>query len=137
MISRRDILKWGVVAPALAAGAQAAHAPGLPKDAKGLDALLLDERFSSEPATDHAGIPVMRFAGDVTSVWYDHLDRRWREPGYVLGGITGSDALFVLETLANHHGRRVVSRTQLAEPNVDGVRPISWIIAPHHPSLTA
>ncbi len=133
MITRRDLIKWTAVAPALATGSQAAFA----RAPQGLDALLLDERFSPEPAADYARIPVMRFAGDVTGVWYDHLDRRWRDPGYVLGGITGSDALFVLETLANHHGRRVVSRTALAEPNIDGVRPVSWVIAPHHPSVTA
>lgn len=132
MITRRDLIKWGAVAPALAAGSQAAFA----RAPQGLDALLLDERFSPEPAANHAGIPVMRFAGDVTKVWYDTIDAHWRQRGYVLGGITGSDALFVLETLANHHGRRVVSRTVLAQPNVDGVRPVSWIIAPHHPSVS-
>lgn len=133
MINRRDLLKWGAVAPALAAGSHAAFAQ-MPQ---GLDVLLLDQRFSPAPAPDRTGIPVMRFAGDVTNIWYDHLDMRWRNRGYVVGGITGCDALFVLETLASHQGRRVVSRTQLEAPAVDGVTPISWIIAPHHPSVLA
>ncbi len=133
MISRRSLLKWTAVAPALAAGSHAAFA----RMPHGLDALLLDERFSPEPQPGQPLIPVMRFAGDVTRVWYDHLDRRWREPGYVLGGITGSDALFVLENLAEQHGRRVVSRTVLDEPHFQGVAPISWVIAPHHPSVLA
>lgn len=133
MINRRDLLKWGAVAPALAAGSSAAFA----RMPEGLDALLLDERFSPEPSADQTGVPVMRFSGDVTKVWYDVIDARWRQRGYVLGGITGSDALFVLETLASQHGRRVVSRTALARPNVDGVRPISWVIAPHHPSVVS
>ena len=67
-----------------------------------LDRMLLDERFAAQFPADQAGVPQLRFAGDVTRVWYDTLDRRWREPGHVLGGITGSDALFVLEVLARH-----------------------------------
>ncbi|TIX50949.1 hypothetical protein [Alteraurantiacibacter aquimixticola] len=133
MITRRDLIKWGMVAPALAAGSQAAFAAA----PQGLDALLVDERFPFDDAPLHAGVPVMRFAGDVTRVWYEVLDARWRERGFVLGGITGSDALFVLETLATHQGRRVVTRTPLAEPDARGVAPVSWVIAPHHPSVAA
>lgn len=133
MIARRDVIKWGVVAPALVAAPQAVFAAA----PQGLDAMLLDERFGAHIPQDHAGVPVLRFAGDVTSVWYDQLDRRWREPGHVLGGITGSDALFVLEVLATQHGRRVVSRSVLGPADARGVAPISWIIAPHHPSVLA
>ncbi len=133
MINRRDLLKWGAVAPALAAGSQAAFA----RMPQGLDAILLDERFSEQHAEAQSNIPVMRFSGDVTGVWYERLDRRWRERGFVLGGITGSDALFVLETLAVQQGRRVISRTQLGEANTRSVSPVSWVIAPVHPSVTA
>lgn len=139
MISRRDLIKWGAVAPALAASGAAASQPAFARMPAGLDALLLDERFSAPPTPDHApdhdGIPIMRFSGDVTQVWYDVIDARWRSRGYVLGGITGTDALFVLEVLANHHGRRVVSRTMLDEAPVNGIAPVSWVIAPHHPSV--
>lgn len=133
MIARREVLKWGVVAPALVAAPRAVFAAA----PQGLDAMLLDERFARQFPVEQAGVPQMRFTGDVTRVWYDQLDRRWREPGHVLGGITGSDALFVLEVLATHHGRRVVSRTVLGPADARGVAPVSWIIAPHHPSVMA
>ena len=131
MITRRDILKWGAIAPALAAGSHAAFA----KVPQGLDALLVDERCG--PALPHTqvGVRLLRCSGDVTKVWYDELDWRWRKPGFVLGGLTGSDALFVLETLGQQHGRRVVSRSQLAPADGRGVRPVAWVIAPVHPSM--
>ena len=131
--SRRDILKWGTVLPALGTGWHGAFAAA----PKGLDAMLVDTRFPGALDVADAPMPVLRFAGDVTRVWYDELDARWRRPGFVLGGITGADALFVLETLALHQGRRVVSRTSLELPRVNDVQAIRWIIAPHHPSVVA
>lgn len=133
MISRRDIIKWSAVAPALAAGSQAAFA----KLPRGLDALLVDERFGLASVHKRPGVRLMRFSGDVTRVWYDELDASWRRRGFVLGGITGSDALFVLETLAQQQGRRVVSRSRLADPDSRGIAPVSWVIAPVHPSVLA
>ena len=133
MIARRDVLKQGAVGSALLG------VPAIAQEAgpQGLDALLLDTRFGAVIPAEQAGVPVLRFAGDVTRVWYDVLDRRWRQPGYVLGGITGSDALFVLEMLAAQAGRRVVSRISLGEADGRGVAPVRWIIAPHHPSVLA
>ncbi|WAT17611.1 hypothetical protein OZN62_11915 [Aurantiacibacter sp. MUD11] len=133
MTTRRDILKWGAVLPALGTGWHGAFA-AVPQ---GLDALVLDTRFPGSQDLANAPVPVWRFAGDVTPLWTGHLAARWRERGHVLGGITGSDALFVLEMLAEHRGRRVVSRTALDLPRVNGVQAYRWIIAPHHPSVTA
>lgn len=132
-ISRRNFVKWGAVAPALGTGWRGAFA-AMPQ---GLDAMLVDTRYPGALAVAGAALPVLRFAGDVTGVWYDRLDLRWRRPGFVLGGITGADALFVLETLANHRGRRVVSRMALDLPRQNGVQALRWIIAPHHQSVTA
>src|SRR5690606_34781133 len=95
MITRRALIKWGVVAPALVAGPQAA----LARFPEGLDALVVDRRHL---AAGHAGLTapkVYPIDGDVTALWYDVLDLTWRRPGFVLGGVTGRDALFVLETL--------------------------------------
>lgn len=131
MITRRELITHGTLAASLAGLPQMALAAA----PQGLDALLLDTRFLPQLPSGHAQVPVVRFAGDVTAVWYDQLDRRWRQPGHVLGGITGSDALFVLEVLANHQGRRVVSRTVLPTAARDGIVPVSWVIAPHHPSV--
>ncbi len=132
MISRRNVIKWGAVAPAIAASSQAAFA----RAPQGLDAFMLDTRYVESLPAEHAGIPAIRFAGDVTKPWFDTLDPAWRQRGYALGGITGSDALFVLEVLAQQHGRRVVSQQQLGEKNERGVYPVSWVIAPVHPSMT-
>ena len=133
MITRRDMIKWGVVVPTLAAAPQALVA----QSPEGLDALVIDRRhLVARPAEFHA-LKTYPIDGDVTALWYEVLDRVWRKPGFVLGGVTGRDALFVLETLAADRGRRVVSRTVLppAEGRAEG--PVAWIIAPVHPSVKA
>ena len=132
MIARRDLLKWGVVAPALVGGSGAA----LGRTPPGLDALVLDQRHVHRlPPESPAHVPVHRIEGDVTKLWFETLDPLWRKPGFVLGGITGRDALFVLETLAWDRGRRVVSRKVLPPRAGAGEGPISWVIAPVHPSV--
>lgn len=131
MINRRDLLKWGVVAPAVA-GMPAVALAAVPQ---GVDALVLDRRFL--PALDEqAGFaaPVKWIDGDVTKLWFEQLDLRWRQPGFVLGGITGPDALWVLEVLARDRGRRVTTRKVLPATE-DMVAPVSWVIAPVHPSV--
>lgn len=133
MTTRREVLKWSAVLPALGGGWHGAFAAA----PDGLDAMLVDTRFSGALSVADAPVPVLKFAGDVTRVWFDDLDMRWRQPGFVLGGITGSDALFVLETLAQHRGRRVVTRVALDLPLVNAVQAVRWIIAPHHPSVSA
>jgi hypothetical protein len=132
MISRREVMKWGAVAPVLLGGAHAAFA----KAPRGLDALVLDRRFA--PDSDGAALRaprLYRIDGDVTALWYDVLDPVWRKPGFVLGGITGRDVLFVLEILAADRGRRVVSRKVMPARENQSEAPISWVIAPVHRSV--
>lgn len=133
MIDRRELLKWSVIAPVIASGPVTAMAA----TPEGIDALVVDSRFG---ATQFAGISAPRrftIDGDVTKLWYNTLDALWRKPGFTLGGITGSDALFVLERLAEDHGRRVVVRREVQPAVGDQVAAISWVIAPHHPSVKA
>jgi hypothetical protein len=131
VIDRRNVLKWGVVAPVLVGAPYAAVAVG----PEGLDGFVLDRRFLRErPAGLHARA-LYSIDGDVTALWYETLDPLWRKPGFVLGGITGRDALFVLETLAPDRGRRVVSRKDLSPGNGEREGPVSWVIAPVHPSV--
>ncbi|WP_120077671.1 hypothetical protein [Aurantiacibacter odishensis] len=136
-ISRREFVKWSGFASTCGTTWQSALAAPLADTPRGLNALLLDTRFGRLQPNAVSHVPVLRFSGDVTGVWYDELDTRWRRKGFVLGGITGADALFVLETLANDRGRRVVSRTPLDLPRVKDVEAVRWIIAPHHPSVSA
>lgn len=133
MITRRDMIKWGVVAPALVAGPQVAFA----KMAEGLDALVVDQRHLAAGKAGFSAPKVYSIDGDVTSLWYDVLDPVWRKPGFVLGGVTGRDALFVLETLANSMGRKVVNRTDLPPAEGQSEGPVAWVIAPVHPSVKA
>ena len=134
MISRREVMKWGAVAPVLLGGTHSAFA----KAPQGLDALVLDRRFGADSEGADLRAPrVYRIGGDVTALWYDVLDPVWRKPGFVLGGITGRDALFVLEVLAADRGRRVVSRKALPAGDDEGEGPVSWVIAPVHPSVRA
>lgn len=131
MMTRRDVVKWAGVMPGLAVPGVAKAAGGAPA----IDLLLLDERFAAHlPQGD---TPAARFTGDVTRLWTGQLEAAFRGRGFVLGGITGSDALFVLEVLANHHGRRVTSRQPLGTADARGVFPVRWVIAPHHPSTLA
>src|SRR5690606_13804188 len=101
MITRRDLVKWGAVAPAVAVtpGVTWARMP------QGVDALVVDRRLGAAVPSFDAR-QVYPIDGDVTALWYDVLDTRWRRPGFVLAGLTGRDTLFVLETLAADRGRR-------------------------------
>jgi len=128
MINRRDLLKWSAVAPVLLGGSAASFR----KLPEGVDALVLDTRHVRRGL---AGPMVHAFDGDVTQLWFETLDPLWRRPGFVLGGITGADALFVLKRLAWDRGRRVVSRSQLPARHGSGTGPLSWVIAPVHPSV--
>ncbi|NBC35644.1 hypothetical protein GTZ99_03635 [Novosphingobium sp. FSY-8] len=123
---RRAVLKGGALGliPALSsAPAWAAIAPGVL-----IDAHVIDRRVwpGALPRSD---APVLPFDGDITALWYHRLDPRWRRPGFVLGGITGADTLFVLEQLARTRHRAVVSRRPLSAGATQ------WVIAPAHPSI--
>ncbi|AKH44136.1 hypothetical protein FHS61_001455 [Altererythrobacter atlanticus] len=135
MISRRDMLKWSALTPV---PAFAGMAPlSIIQVPEGLDGFVIDRRHAGSGLASPFGARVFKIDGDVTALWYETLDPLWRKPGFVLGGITGADALFVLENLAWDRGRRVVSRKlQDASAGKDG-KVISWVIAPHHPSVKA
>jgi hypothetical protein len=135
MIARRQVLKWGAMVPALAGLPAAA----LARTPAGIDAFLIDRRHLSESSrAEGINAPVVHYTdGDVTRLWFETLDPRWRRPGFVLGGFTGPDVLFVLETLAHDRGRRVVSRKSLSPHAGSGDAPMAWIIAPVHPSVKA
>ena len=133
MITRRNLLKWSAVTPAIIPDLQS-QIRSLPS---GVDALVLDSRFSQPGLADRFDQRVHLFSGDVTALWFDVLDPRWRKPGFMLGGITGQDALFVLERLAWDRGRRVTARRELPAMGADGRPVVNWIIAPVHPSVVA
>ncbi len=70
------------------------------------------------------GAAVRPFAGDVTALWFDHLEPLWRQTRAAVAGLTRYSSLFCLERLSWDHGLRVVYRAQ------HPVQPLySWVIA--------
>jgi hypothetical protein len=132
MIDRRDVLKTGAAA-SLALGVPTA----LRAAPRGVSLWVSDPRFELGVQPIAAPHAVALADGDVTPLWTRTLDDAWRGRGFVVAGATGSDALFVLEQLAWHRGRRVTERSEI-QPG-EGRRPalVRWLIAPVHPSVTA
>ncbi|MBO9581732.1 MAG: hypothetical protein J7498_12645 [Sphingobium sp.] len=144
MMDRRDLLKIGVATP-VALGFPAV----LRAATAGISLWVRDDRFDAAQPAAALSRSATLIDGDVTPLWTGMLDDAWRKRGFVVAGVTGSDALFVLEQLAWSRGRRVIERSEIApakdmiersevRPASDG-RPalVRWIIAPVHPSVTA
>jgi len=73
--------------------------------------LIVDERFPVThgllaAAHDH-GVASTVIAGDVTDVWFNDLDLRWRRTPAPIAGLTTVGALFCLERLAWDAGMRL------------------------------
>ncbi len=131
MTDRRTVLKAGLAGSVLPLGALAGS---LPLGARAAEPLQLhravyDSRFAAGRAfaaeARARGWTTVAIEGDVTDLWYHHLDLRWRQGPAPIAGVTAANALFVLEQLARGSGMRVASRAALPhEPMV------SWLIAP-------
>lgn len=102
------------------------------------DCFIIDSRYPKSIAADESPgqlrMPVMQIHGDVTALWIDHFSRQWKAAPMYLAGLTGKDALFVLETLAWDYGMRVSHRhlVDATGPQHGGVDvPLYyWVIAP-------
>jgi hypothetical protein len=150
MANRRDILRAGLAISAapvldsivsLFSGARPPH-EAFPTVAKAfaLDGFVFDNRFieSVEAGSSAArhGAKLHEIDGDVTDLWYHHLDLHWRNKPGAFAGVTGGDALFVIENLAWDRRLRVVYRGRHAPP-VDGfvehvfTGPVSLVTATH------
>jgi len=66
--------------------------------------------FAAEAA--QLGMPTYGIAGDVTALWYDDLDQRWRTDPGAIAGLTGVSSLFCLEQLGRRDDRRVMLRIE-------------------------
>jgi hypothetical protein len=94
-----------------------------PQDASYYKAVF-DERF--EDARDFAAeaaarsIPVAAIRGDVTSLFFNDLDLRWREGPVSLIGFTTPESLFCLDLLARD--RRMRLTHSIDNPTVKAVR---------------
>ena len=100
-----------------------------------LDNFIKDTRFteSSDAAMPLAeqGVPIVEINGDLTDLWYSKYSLSWKKQPMTLAGVTGQDALFVLETLAPDYGMQLVHKEQLvSSAKQNNVELYSWIIAP-------
>lgn len=78
--------------------------------------IVSDARFQScrqfGAAAAQAGLQHFSFDGDITSLWFEHLDPKWLKHQSVVAGMTARQPLFVLERLAWDRGMRVVLRVE-------------------------
>ncbi|MGP3618738.1 twin-arginine translocation signal domain-containing protein [Pseudomonas aeruginosa] len=119
-MNRRNFLKTslaGTAVPALAGIGQFSLADSLANWGQGTpEWAISDSRFSAcqrfGSAAERAGLSHLAIDGDVTALWYKHLDPQWRKEPTVIAGMTALQPLFVLERLAWDRGMRVVLRVE-------------------------
>lgn len=59
-------------------------------------------------------VPTATIAGDITRLWFDDLDRRWRQGPVAVSGLTAKGPLFCLEQLMGQYGLRLAFRGEHA-----------------------
>ena len=78
--------------------------------------ILFDDRFAESrrfgAEIARLGGATRAFSGDVTELWYEELDVRWRREPIVVAGMTRHGPLFCLERLAWDVGMRVAYRAE-------------------------
>jgi len=134
MADRRQVLKAGLVGSVLPLGALAGAATAA--EPLAIHRAIYDRRFEAGRAfaaeARARGWTTVAIEGDVTDLWYHHLDLRWRQGPAPVAGVTQANSLFVLERLAWDAGMRVTSRAALAREPL-----VSWLIAPRARRLAA
>jgi hypothetical protein len=134
--NRRQVLKWAAAASAAATGVLTLDASAIPSTDSSLpvELFVFDRRFADARAAavrrSASGVELAAFEGDLTQLWYERLDLRWRRSPMTLAGVTTAQGLFVLETLAHDRGMRVVQRVELPADARRGEPLYSWVIAP-------
>ena len=130
MTSRRDLLQLLgaglMVTPSLAQASD----PSPARRHHAVERILIDERFPDSkafpgPTLGSSATAVRRFRGDLTEIWTHDLDGLWKARPAAIAGVTGSDALFVLEQLARGPGLKLVSRAPAGPRSAA----IIWLIA--------
>ena len=129
MASRRQFIQSGLALsavsltgiPAFALRAGEPHVPSLR-----IERFVFDARFAAAvELARHAarhGMPLAETSGDLTDLWYNDFDLRWKQAPMALAGMTTRGGLFVLETLAADHRMLVVYRGTHESSQDGGVR---------------
>lgn len=85
---------------------------------------------------------VLDFAGDVTSIWQNHLRGFWTANRGVVVGVTRGDALFCIDMLARDQDHRLVYEQEVQNlgevriPPVHTLKPIETATVPHPDDTT-
>jgi hypothetical protein len=61
---------------------------------------------------EHLGVPIRAIQGDITDLWLDELEGRWKSANAAIAGLTERPALFMLEQLGWDYGLRVVYQAE-------------------------
>ena len=136
MTTRRQVLKWAAAASAAATGALEVRASTAAsrESPQQVELFVFDRRFADARAAAARsaanGVETAAFDGDLTDLWYDRLDLRWRASPMTLAGVTTESGLFVLETLAVDRQMRVIERIELDAQTPGGESLYAWTIAP-------
>jgi hypothetical protein len=135
--SRRTFLKSGMAACAAGAMTGPVSAPGrvVPYYYKAV----FDNRFH-EPrlfAAEAAArrIPTAAIQGNVTNLFFDDLDLRWKQGPVRLTGLTTPAALFCLDLLARDRGMRVTHR--VTNPGVETALEVLDNVLPRRAMITS
>ena len=84
--------------------------------------LVSRQRWSSHGTPRITAYPLAETSGDLTDLWYNDFDLRWKQAPMALAGMTTRGGLFVLETLAADHRMLVVYRGTHEASQDGGVR---------------
>jgi hypothetical protein len=108
--TRRSFLQSAAVLSATPLAPKIVFADG--QEPAGLDALVIDSRHREARAfgirARQWGAPLRAIAGDITDLWRNELDGRWKSGPAAVAGLTERPALFLLERLAWDRDLRVV-----------------------------
>ena len=121
MPTRRTILKSAAALSASPLAAKSVFADGglpISFDAVVIDSRHLDSRNFGVNA-GHWGAPLREIDGDITDLWRNELNARWKFNPTAIAGLTERPALFLLERLAWDHGLRVIFEAE-HEPGGQG-----------------
>ncbi len=116
-MDRREFIQTGIAVSALpiVGGMPAVSALAEPAPVP-LYKVVFDSRFADSVAfgaeARRLGLPVHAIAGDMTDLWFNDLDQRWRKGPAAIAGLTAHGPLFCLERLAWEHGMRVSYRAE-------------------------
>ena len=126
MASRRTFLK--ACAASAIAGPIASQAATVSNTAAPHYRAVFDERFEHARTfaaqASERGITIAAIRGDITKLFFEDLDLRWKQGPVVLTGYTTPESLFCLDLLARDRGMRVTQRVAKPGPL------IFWTIAP-------